>query len=97
MTAKQFRKKPIVIEAMQWTGDNINDLWDWVGADELYGPLSVGDPLAPNGRPVRLYVAANDAWLELEVGEWIIRDGRGFYPCKADIFAATYDAVEAGE
>lgn len=81
-----FRKKPVVVEAMPWTGNNIDQLWDWAGADNIYGP-TVANPL-------RLYVAANQAWLDLEVGEWILRDSAGFYPCKAEIFAATYEAVE---
>lgn len=40
-----------------------------------------------------LYVAANNAWLDIEIGEWIIKDSRGFYPCKPDIFAQTYEVV----
>ena len=88
---------------MQWTGDNINDLWEWVSAEFLYGPLAAEPAVGPDSlgracpaqpaRPARLYVAANDAWLDIEVGEWIIRDSLGFYPCKPDIFAATYEAV----
>jgi hypothetical protein len=81
----KFRKKPVVIEAMQWTGDNIQELWDWSTAEFVYGPTE--------SNPLRLYVAANDAWLDLEVGEWIIKDVRGSYPCKPDIFKATYEPV----
>jgi len=80
-----YRKRPIVIEAMQWDGDNIADLWDWAGAANVYGPTEAN--------PLRLYVAANEAWLDLETGEWIIRDSRGFYPCKAEVFEATYEPV----
>lgn len=90
MMARSFTKRPVTIEAMQWTGNNVQDLWEWVGADNLYGPLPVGDPLSPDGSPARLYVAANDAWLDLDVGEWIIRDRLGFYPCKAEMFRASY-------
>jgi len=94
---QQYRKKPIVTEAMQWTGTNIDNLRDWVCS--VYGPASAGPAVRLYGptevNPLRLYVAANEAWLDLEIGEWIIRDARGFYPCKADIFAATYEAVTA--
>ena len=34
----QYRKKPVVIEAIRWTGDNINQIWDWAGAADIYGP-----------------------------------------------------------
>jgi hypothetical protein len=88
VTVKSYRKKPVVIEAIQWTGDNLDEIWDWTTAEFVYGPTEVN--------PLRLYVAANDAWLDLEVGEWIIKDSAGFYPCKADIFAVTYEAVADG-
>jgi hypothetical protein len=80
-----YRKRPIVIEAMQWTGDNIHDLQDWITAESLHGPVAA--------ELARLYVAANDVWLNIEIGEWVLRDAHGFYPCKSDIFAATYEAV----
>ena len=98
-----FRKNPVVIQAHQWTGDNIAALWDNISAAFLYGPTPAEPAVEPDeegkgcpaqpARPARLYVAANDAWLDLEVGEWIIMDARGYYPCKPDIFAATYEAV----
>ena len=94
MTVAEYRKKPIVIKAAQWTGDNILDLWEWVGAGSLMGPLPVGDALEPEGRAAHLFVAANNSWLPLEVGEWIIQDSLGFYPCKAEMFATTYERVE---
>ena len=99
--AKKYRKLPVVIEAQQWTGDNIIALWDWVTAAFLYGPCPAEPAFGPDdeGRgcpaqpasPARLYVSANDAWLDLEVGEWIIKDQLGFYPCKAEVFDTTYE------
>ena len=87
-----YRKNPVSIRALQWNGFNVQEVWDWIGADNFYGPLPVGDPLAPNGRPARLYVAANDAWLDLEPGEWIIQDKLGYYPCKDSQFKEIYSA-----
>lgn len=89
-----FKKKPVQVQAMQWTGDNINALWDWIGASWLFGPLPQGDPLAESGRPARLFVAANDGWLDLTIGEWIIKDASGFYPCLPDRFSETYEPVK---
>jgi hypothetical protein len=83
--AKLYRSKPVVtvIEAMQWTGNNIDDLWNWAGVNRVYGPTEVN--------PLRLFVAANNVWLDLEVGEWIIKDDLGFYPCKDKMFTAKYE------
>lgn len=90
--AKVYRKKPVTVEAMQWDGtrERLHELWDWVGADKLYGPLPVGDALSPEGAPLRLFVDANSAWLPLQVGEWILKDSEGFYPCLDSIFQRSY-------
>lgn len=101
---KIYRKKPIVIEAMQWDGSNIADLWEWVTAEFLYGPIPAEPAYGPDAdgkgcdaqpaRPAGLYVAANDVWVNIEIGEWIIRDSLGFYPCKPSIFDTTYEEVK---
>lgn len=82
-----IRKRPIVVEAMQWDGTNATyaELQEWTHRAverDASGNLS-------------LWVEANTTFLDLELGEWILRDARGFYPCKADILAATYDVVPA--
>lgn len=84
----KYRKKPVEIEAMQWTGDNAADLGEWTGDAFHDKPCGVGHGTAC------LYVAANQAHLGIPTGEWVIRDRAGFYPCRADVFAATYEAVD---
>jgi len=80
-----FRKKPIVIEAVQYTGD-VGLLWDWRGAGHIYGPTEDGDTSA--------YIETLEGRMEARVGDWIIEGVSGeLYPCKPDIFAATYDEV----
>lgn len=77
----QYRKKPIVIETIQWTGDNLEELQNFVGSALAYdGKLIIhtleGDHVA-------------------KVGDYIIKGVHGeFYPCKPDIFAKTYETVE---
>ena len=87
---KSYRKNPVTVKALQWTGTNVQEVWDWIGADNFYGPLPVGDDLYPAGTRGRLYVAANDAWLDLEPSEWIIQDKLGYYPCKDSVFKESY-------
>lgn len=39
MALLNFREKPHQeIQAMQWTGVNIEEIWEWLGADKVYGP-----------------------------------------------------------
>lgn len=85
-----FTSVPTEVVAMRWTGDNQNAIWDWISAQFFYGPLPVGDPIAPRGRPAELWVAANQEWLKLNVGCWIIQDQLGYYPCEDEIFQVKY-------
>jgi hypothetical protein len=85
----KFRKKPVVIDALRWTGINAPDI------------LTFTDFAARvcryEQRPV-VEIDTLEGVMRGEVGDWIIRGIKGeFYPCKPDIFAATYEAVEAVE
>jgi hypothetical protein len=90
----KFRKKPVVIEAMQWTGDNINEIWDWAGADHIYGPTEKN----PDELIILTLEDGRDGQAKhvASLNDWIIRGVQGeFYPCKPDIFEATYEQVDA--
>ena len=93
---QRFHKKPVVVEAIQWTGSNTRAVMEWTG--ERRNPDTGGLELTfvPLAYPrPKLWVAANSAWVEVEPGEWFIRDARGVYPCKPDIFEATYEPADA--
>lgn len=85
----KFRKKPVVIEAFQLTEET---RWDnkprlYVGA---VSPFCIGDPEEPTLRIVTL-----EGNHRCQIGDWIIRGVKGeLYPCKPDIFKATYEPVE---
>lgn len=93
-----YRKRPVVIEAFQWDGgDNTEELLEWTveqGATPD-DPVIQVDRLGEyrNVHFIKLYVAANDEWLEIEPNEWVIKDKLGFYPCKDEIFQENYEAV----
>lgn len=100
VTKMRFRKKPVVIEAMQYPGhsvtgvDNLLAFEDWfhwfhgAGGTGRY----IGDKLhvttledGPNGEAIHV----------ADPGDWIIRGVKGeLYPCKPDIFAATYEPAD---
>lgn len=85
-----YRKKPVVIEARQFTEHNCDELADWIrsgGHGVWVGwNRSVGDYIE---------IDTLEGTMRAEVGDWIIRGVRGeFYPCKPDIFEATYEKVE---
>lgn len=79
-----FRKKPIVIEAVKWTG-NMSDIIALVGHDL---PTYVGIDGA-------LCISTLEGDMALRQGDWLIKGVKGeFYPCRADIFEQTYEQVE---
>lgn len=97
-----FKKKPVVIEARQFetnneAGDkNMNDLVAWMnesGLPDRY-PRSV-DPNIARHDSTDIYIKTLEGEHKATVGDWIIKGVKGeFYPCKPDIFEATYEPVE---
>lgn len=81
-----FRKKPIVIEARQFDGHNCIELLNWMRV-----PGANCIELHTTDHPV-IHTLEGD--MTTEVGDWIIKGVKGeFYPCKPDIFEASYEAV----
>jgi hypothetical protein len=84
VSVRQYRKKPIVIEAVQWNGQNYAELREFVG-ESLSAQWGVGG---------YCFIDTLEGRMNAAVGDWIIRGVKGeFYPCKPDIFEQTYEAV----
>ena len=84
----KFRKKQVIIEAVQWTGDNVSEILDFVNHLDIR--LSNNE----NGG-TELYINTLEGSMHASKGDWIIKGERDeFYPCKPDIFELTYDPVE---
>ena len=84
----KFRKKPVVVEAMQWDGsvESIDEINSKFGKDVEYYAYEDGVYASCITLEDDLTVSPND---------WIIKGIKGeVYPCKPDIFAATYEQVE---
>jgi DUF917 family protein len=81
---KKYRKKPVVVEATQWTGDNTAEIMKWVGGKAYFRGT--------------LYIMTLEGDHRASVGDYIIKGIKGeFYPCKPDIFEKTYELVELNE
>ena len=95
----KFRKKPVVIDAVQWDGMSIDAMMDFIGDTEKL-PKAPDDPHIHNGigfTPTDggLYIPTLEGTHKANPGDWIIKGIKGeFYPCKPDIFSATYEAAE---
>lgn len=81
--AQKFRKRALDIEAVQWTGDNIDEVRRFTNneadIDEATGELAI---------------ATLEGVMFTEPGGWVIRGIHGeFYACEASVFADSYDPV----
>jgi len=77
----KYRKKAIVIEAIQWTGENMEEVKEFGTGFR-----------AISFEPGRCYIETLEGVMAANVGDWIIKGIKGeIYPCKPDIFEATYE------
>ena len=83
----KYRKRPIVIDAVQFMGDNDGDCLDFLGMRN--------NPPNPLDTKRNLYIDTLEGRMLVSIGDWIIRGINGeFYPCKSDIFDKTYEKLE---
>lgn len=76
MVVGRFRKKPVVVEALQWTGENIEELRAFIPKKLLRGTK----------------IVTLEGVMTISRGDWIIKGVLGeYYPCKPDVFEKTYD------
>ena len=87
----KYRKKPVVIDAIQFDGGNYKQIFDWVGQWE---PEDDGPGMWSGDDEKTLIIDTLEGEMRANEGGWIIRGIQGeFYPCKSDIFVATYEKV----
>ena len=76
----KFRKKPVVIEAIQFTESNALEIYDFCRI-----------VIFECGVPI-IHTLEGD--MKVDVNDWVIKGIKGeFYPCKPDIFEQTYEKV----
>lgn len=85
----QFRKRPVVIEAVQFNGFNPEGNLESELNEFMRGQVSYN-----MSSPDRLIIKTLEGDMQANVGDWIIKGVHGeVYPCKPDIFEKTYEAV----
>jgi hypothetical protein len=86
--AKKYRKKPVVIEAVQYSDDTqevIDKIKNFAGGNVTIDDWAV---------PTLVNVHTKEGTLEAKLGSYIIKGIEGeFYPCDANIFHKTYEEV----
>ena len=83
----KYRKKPIVIEAIQWVGG--------IDCEKQINDFTKGVAVFFGTPPHEIRIETLEGTMTAEMGDWIIKGVKGeFYPCKPDIFEATYEPIE---
>lgn len=87
----KFRKKPVVIEAVQYTRETVNEVHQFIHGDNAT-PITGSD----DGITLLPYLIKTlEGEMMAQEGDYIIKGVQGeFYPCKPDIFEQTYECVE---
>ena len=79
---KKYRKKPVIIEAVQFTGNNVDEMLEF--AKDSFNNPSTSEIVIPT-------LEGN---MMVSIGDYVIKGVNGeFYPCKPDIFDKTYEEV----
>lgn len=96
----KYRKKPVVIDAVQWSGQNLEEVMNFItnGTGTFDHLPTTGGQIKPGvgHTPAdgRLYIPTLEGDMAASPMDWIIKGVKGeFYPCKPDIFEATYEPV----
>ena len=110
MSTQRYRKKPVEVEAVRWDGtpEGSTPILDWIlstgdrGAhwdyphDEIRHVMDDGTEQGCPASPGGLFIRTLEGEMRADAGDWIIRGVAGeFYPCKPEIFAATYEKASA--
>ena len=80
-----YVKKPVIIRACRWTGENSAEMSVFLNQNYITTSVNEKD----------FYIQTLEGLMKASVGDYIIEGVKGeFYPCKPDIFEATYEEVE---
>ncbi len=93
----RFRKRPVEVEAVQWTGDNADEVKAFVGLrDNGESRFLLPSEITGVWEDAHVYDELHDTWVTVYVGQWVVKGVRGeFYPIDQTVLDETYEPVEA--
>ena len=94
-TMPKYRKKPVDVEAVRWTGSNLEEIRNFVGSDLIEDCEELFDIKRELQKKLAsIAIDTLEGTMRVDYGDYIIKGVKGeFYPCKSDIFLATYEEV----
>ncbi len=94
----RYRKRPIIVDAVQWTPETTQELIEFAGSSfDVLTPQEQRDCDDPEAT-AQVYDVLHSTWILVYTGDWIIKGIKGeFYPCREDVFLATYERESTPE
>jgi hypothetical protein len=90
----KYVKKPVIIEALKYDGTNFVEIQNFCMPSEYQNATSCAEMRRVSDEHFALYISTLEGEHIASIGDYIIKGIKGeFYPCKPDIFTASYDAV----
>lgn len=97
MPPQTYVSVPTEIQALQWTGTNVEEVRSFthrgIEAEEKSEAFHYDFYVTRNGDG-NLWVQVSQTFVKIVAGEWVLKDQLGFYPCKDEIFAQKYKLLE---
>lgn len=76
----RYRTRPVEVDAIQWTGDNLAEVFAWAGYNVNRQP----------GDGISITTPAGTVWGRIQ--DWIVRDEAGYFKCVSpSVFDRTYE------
>lgn len=89
---KTYRKRPVIVEAIQWTGHNEQELRDWTGGK--FETIPRADRVDPEV-DAEVWDKLHSTWVGVKTGQSVLRGVKGeFYPIDEEVLAETYELVD---
>lgn len=84
---KQYVKKPLVIEALQYDGQNVSEIFEFFSSSKEFDPL-----VYVSNSSKKMFFKSREETMIACKGDYIIKGVKGeFYPCKPDVFNMSYE------
>lgn len=93
---KRFRKRPVVVSAIRWTGDNEAEVREFAGG--LFGTVDPEDRGDDPEITAEVLDKLHSTWVGVKTGQWVVRGIRGeFYPLDDEVRLDSYDPAAGPE
>lgn len=94
---KKYQKKPVVVEAIQYTGDNLEEVQEFATVEKpsFFQEIAEEDRSDDPEQIAEVWDKLHGTWVGVYLNDWIIKGIKGeFYPCNSEVFSETYEEVK---